>query len=87
MFQARRMKKKHHREIESDGEDDEEFDERKLYFLPSNGINIEVLVFYLRSYLGNDADVEIGAHCYFIRSRLGLSSVGDHELGPSIACF
>lgn len=46
---------------ESESESDEE-DDRVLYFVPSQDIDIEVLVYYLRKYLGNDSDAEPGQH-------------------------
>jgi tetratricopeptide (TPR) repeat protein len=38
----------------------DEEDERVLYFIPSSYINIEVLVFYLKQFLGDDSDAEPG---------------------------
>ena len=42
--------------------DEEEDDERVLFFIPSAGIDIEVLVFYLKRFLGHDSDAEPGRH-------------------------
>ena len=54
-------KKKRQDDEDSDMEDDEE-DERVLFFIPSAGIDIEVLVFYLKKFLGHDSDAEPGRH-------------------------
>ena len=37
-------------------------DERTLYFMPAMGINLEVLVFYLKRFLEHDSDAEPGRH-------------------------
>ena len=37
-------------------------DERVLYFIPSPGIDLKVLVFYLKKFLGHDSDAEPGQH-------------------------
>jgi hypothetical protein len=54
------------RNVESsdyDDEDEETIDDRRtLFFLPSSGIDIEVLVFYLQRYLGHDSDAQPGKH-------------------------
>lgn len=95
MSKTRGAKKK--RRDDDDMEVDED-DERVLFFIPSADINIEVLVFYLKKFLGHDSDAEPGrsprvrlsiarwkpadhlqnrdVDGYFIRSRLGLSTVG-----------
>lgn len=48
----------------SDDDDDDkaEEDERVLFFIPSAGIDIEVLVFYLKRFLGHDSDAQPGRH-------------------------
>jgi hypothetical protein len=53
-----RSNKKRKEEQEALDEDDE----RILFFIPSAGINIEVLVFYIKKYLGSDSDAEPGVH-------------------------
>ena len=50
------------RQEEDDQEEEEEEDERVLFFIPSAGIDIEVLVFYLKRFLGHDSDAEPGRH-------------------------
>jgi hypothetical protein len=37
-------------------------DESVLYFVPALGIDIEVLVFYLKSFLGLGSDAQPGGH-------------------------
>jgi hypothetical protein len=55
--------KKKKRQDEDDMDmDEEEDDERVLFFIPSAGIDIEVLVFYLKKFLGHDSDAEPGRH-------------------------
>ena len=39
---------------------DSDDDDRVLFYIPSLGINIEVLLFYLKIYLGDDSDAEPG---------------------------
>jgi hypothetical protein len=45
-----------------DPDDEEEDDDRVLFYIPSEDINIEVLVFYLQRFLGHDSDAEPGTH-------------------------
>lgn len=45
-----------------DEDDEEEEDEKVLFFIPSRDINIEVLAFYLKQFLGHDSDTELGRH-------------------------
>jgi hypothetical protein len=84
-----RSKKK----MRDDSDDKEEEDERKLFYIPSDGIIIEVLVFYLKHFLGHDSDAEPGRHPtkrdedgYFIRSRLALTGVSCGDLRTSVLC-
>jgi hypothetical protein len=63
-----RSKKQQRRE---DDEEEEE-DERVLFYIPSADINIEVLVFYLKLFLGHDSDAEPGRH-----PRVGSDSSSD----------
>jgi hypothetical protein len=65
MSKSRSNKK---RREDQDVDDD---DERVLFFIPSAGINIEVLVFYIKNYLGQDSDAEPGVHP---RVRLSLQT-------------
>lgn len=63
------------RKVQDDaGESDDEDDDRVLYFVPSQDIDIEVLVYYLRRYLGNDSDAEPGQHPQVSRVALFLGS-------------
>jgi hypothetical protein len=63
------------RKVQDDSsESDEEVDDRVLYFVPSQDIDIEVLVYYLRKYLGNDSDAEPGQHPQVSRVALFLGS-------------
>ena len=50
------------RKVEEEEEEEDEEDERVLYFVPAQDIEIEVLVYYLRKYLGYDSDAEPGQH-------------------------
>ena len=59
------------RYVDDDNSDDEDVkekeeeisaDKRVLYFMPSSGVDIEVLLFYLKRYLGHDSDAEPGKH-------------------------
>lgn len=59
MSKTRSSKKKRPDDDEMDLDDS---DERVLFFIPSAGINIEVLVFYLKKFLGHDSDAEPGRH-------------------------
>ena len=44
-------------------EEDEKIDDKRVpIFIPSSGIDIEVLVFYLKRYLGHDTDAHAGMH-------------------------
>jgi hypothetical protein len=47
---------------DDDDDDIVEEDERVLFFIPSAGIDIEVLVFYLKRFLGHDSDAQPGRH-------------------------
>ena len=55
-------KKKKRQDDDDMDTDEEEEDERVLFFIPSAGIDIEVLVFYLKKFLGHDSDAEPGRH-------------------------
>jgi hypothetical protein len=46
----------------NDEEESSDEDERTLFYIPGQGINPEVLNFYLRKFLGEDSDVEPGKH-------------------------
>lgn len=77
----RRRRRRHDSDV-FDNSDEDEDDERLLYYLPGDGINIEVLIFYIKLFLGHDSDAEPGNHPihgdkdgYFIRSRFGLTPV------------
>lgn len=35
-------------------------DERTLYFIPAGGIDLDVLVFYLKKFLGHDSEAKPG---------------------------
>ena len=59
MSKTRSSKKKRQDEDDMDLDDE---DERVLFFIPSAGINIEVLVFYLKKFLGDDSDADPGRH-------------------------
>ena len=59
---SRRRKKGKTDHDDSDEEDEVEIDERVFYFVPAQDIDIEVLVYYLRRYLGDDSDAEPGQH-------------------------
>ena len=57
-----RVSKKKKKPDDDDMDIDDEEDERVLFFIPSAGIDIEVLVFYLKKFLGHDSDAEPGRH-------------------------
>ena len=59
MSKPRTSKKKR---TEDDDNDMPDEDERVLFFIPSAGIDIEVLVFYLKRFLGHDSDASPGRH-------------------------
>jgi len=48
--------------LESSDEESSDEDERTLFYIPGQGINFEVLDFYLKKFLGEDSDVEPGKH-------------------------
>lgn len=58
----RRKKGKRDHDESEESEEEVETDERVFYFVPAQDIDIEVLVYYLRRYLGDDSDAEPGQH-------------------------
>jgi hypothetical protein len=56
----RRSKKKFRDESLSPTPSPEPEDIRVLFYIPASGINLEVLLFYIKIYLGDDSDAEPG---------------------------
>ena len=60
--ERRRARRKRQSNDEEMSGVEEEEDERALFFIPSLGIDIDVLSFYLVKFCGHDSDAEPGRH-------------------------
>ena len=90
------MKKSSRRNDSSDDDLSDLFDvdERVFFYMPSEGINIEVLIPYLERFLGNDSDAEPGLHPkkrnetgYYVKARFGLSSVSISSISKALSLY